>query len=63
MLDVSHRRRRRYLEDLLVAEPDNDRFTAVETTAVDSDFSAGKEPADRQRLNPSLAVPLLDPVD
>jgi len=42
ILDVGHRRSWRYLEDVLVAEPDNDRFAAIEAAGVDLDLSAGE---------------------
>jgi len=61
-VDVANNGRRRRLEDLAVSHTDAYRFVAVEAGAVDLDFLAGVEPADRQRLKPSLPVPFLFPI-
>jgi hypothetical protein len=50
-------------EDFVVTHTDPDGLPAIKAVAVDTDFSAGKEPAHGQHFDPSLSVPFLLPVD
>jgi regulator of extracellular matrix RemA (YlzA/DUF370 family) len=62
ILYVAHGRRGRDLEGCLVVESQHDRFSAIQATTIDTDFSVWEQPADRQRFDASLPVPLLDTV-
>ncbi len=52
-----------FLQQLLVAEAQEHGLGTVQAARVDADLATGEQPADRQRLEASLAVPLLDAVD
>ena len=49
--------------DLAVLDLDPDGFPAIQTHGIDSYRLTGKEPADRQRFERSLAEPFLLSVD
>ncbi len=57
---ISNGRLRVYLEDLVVAGADSDGLSTVKTAGLNRYFPVGKQPANRQHLHPSLAVPFLD---
>ena len=52
-----------YFEDIIVPHADKDGFPAIQAAGVDTNLRTGEEPAHGQRFEPSLAVPLLFPID
>jgi hypothetical protein len=62
-IHVSYDRRWINLQDLLVTHADEDGFTTIQTTGVDTDLRTREKPAHGKRFKSSLAVPLLFPID
>lgn len=60
---MSHGRARIDFEDVLVTHADMDGLPTIQALSVDSDFSAGKEPAHGQHFDSSLSAPFLFSVD
>ena len=62
-IQVSHGCRWIDFQDFLITHTNDDGFATVQTPSVNTNLSAGKEPAHGQRFQSSLTVPLLLPVD
>ena len=59
---MSYSRRWIDLQDILVTHADEDGFTTIQATSVDTDLSTREKPAHGQHFESSLAVPLLVPL-
>ncbi len=60
---MSYGRGRINFEDILVTHADMDGLPAIQALTIDSDFSAGEEPAHGQHFDSSLSEPFLFPID
>ena len=60
---VSHDAFRLGIQDGAIFHLDSDRFATIQTGGIYLNFLARKQPADRQRFEPSLPKPLLLTID